>query len=207
MKSLSVLLATCLLGCCLCHDAWALEPSRKAMEGCAWEKLSDARLGLEAWVQRCQLGTRKIDLFVSGTSVVQRYSDGGRPEPVLDVLELRPNEKPESGIQRFFTAHTKKRIAVECVLAPAPTDAVKPRAGVQRYTFVPNKAYAKRLKATADPNDIPPPPCGEWGDQPDEVDYFEVQPSSSSAHKVLYIRYGQDEPLFDEQTLQLFPRP
>ncbi len=49
---------------------------------------------------------------------------------------------------------------------------------------------------------MPEPPCGEWGDQPDGVQYFEVS-TKSSARKILFVRIGQDEPLFDEKSLQL----
>ncbi|HVT03759.1 MAG TPA: hypothetical protein VHL58_10355 [Thermoanaerobaculia bacterium] len=76
---------------------------------------------------------------------------------------------------------------------------------MKRYTFVPDAAYAKELKAKADPNEIPDPACGDWGDQPDGVQYFEAQPATG-ARSVLFVRVGQDEPLFDEKTLRLFPR-
>lgn len=207
MTPLTKRLAVSALAGIFFDGAWAAVPSRKADQGCSWEKISDAHLGLEAWVQGCQFKGRKIDLFVSGKSLVQRFSDGGKPDPLVDVLDLLPDEKPVSGVQRVFSEHTDKQVAAQCVLAPAPTDAVKPRNGVKRYTFVPTKAYARRLKATQDPNDVPPPPCGEWGDQPDGVQYFEVQPASLSARKILFVRYGQDQPLFDEETLQLLPHP
>ena len=40
-------------------------PSRPADKGCKWEKLSDQKLGLEAWVERCDYGGRKIDFGIS----------------------------------------------------------------------------------------------------------------------------------------------
>ena len=52
----------------------------------------------------------------------------------------------------------------------------------------------------ADPNEVGDPPCGEWGDAPDGIQYFEVQPGE---RRVLFVRVGQDEPLFDEKTLRL----
>ena len=67
---------------------------------------------------------------------------------------------------------------------------------------MPNKALEKELAAKADPNEVPDPPCGDWGDAPDGIQYFEVQPSTG-ARKVLFVRVGQDEPLFDETTLRL----
>ena len=65
---------------------------------------------------------------------------------------------------------------------------------------MPNAAYQKELDAKADPNEVGDPPCGDWGDTPDGIQYFEAQPA---ARKVLFVRVGQDEPLFDERTLRL----
>ena len=177
-------------------------PSRPPVKGCAWRKLSDGKLGLEAWVQRCDFGFRKIDLLVAKGSLAVRYSDGGGPDPVVDVLDLQPGEAPEAGIRRIFAARTPKEVSARCVLAPYRGD--PPPAGVRRFTFLPDAAYRRELDAKADPNEVPEPPCGEWGDAPDGIQYFEAQPAKD-IRKVLFVRVGQDEPLFDEKTLKILP--
>jgi len=184
----------------------AAAPSRPAEKGCRWERFSDAALGLDAWVQRCDFGKRKIDFVAVGRSLAQRYSDStGAPELVVAVLDLLPEETPEHGIQRLFAARTDRKIAAQCVLTPfhdAGGLVGKAPAGIKRYTFVPNAALRKALKAKADPNDVPEPACGAWGEDPDGIQYFEAQPASGVA-KVLFVRVGQDTPLFDEATLRL----
>ena len=47
------------------------KPSRVPVKGCTWEHAADAQIGLDAWVQRCDFGDRKIDfvLTVSDFSV------------------------------------------------------------------------------------------------------------------------------------------
>lgn len=184
----------------------AAAPSRPAEKGCKWERFSDAKLGLDAWVQRCEFGKRKIDFVAVGRSVAQRYSDSsGAPELVIAVLDLLPLETPEHGIQRLFAARTDKKLVAQCVLTPFPDAAGlvgRAPAGVKRYTFVPNAALKKALNAKADPNDIPEPACGAWGNDPDGIQYFEAQPASG-VQKVLFVRVGQDTPLFDETTLRL----
>lgn len=175
---------------------FALAPSRPPVKGCAWEPVSDKTLGFEALVQRCDYGFRKIDFFIKGNSLFIRYSDGGAPEAVVDVLDLRPGETAEAGLKRIFAERTPKPVAKKCKLAPYPDEA--PRAGVKRFTFVP------RVPPKTDPDEVGDPQCGDWGDAPDGIQYFEVQPSSG-ARKVLFVRVGQDEPLFDEKTLRLFP--
>ncbi len=182
-------------------DARAAGPSRPPVKGCAWSKLSDAALGLEAWVQKCDFGFRKIDFRVAKGSLLIHWSDGGTTEPVIDVLDLAPGETPEAGVRRIFARHTDKRLAARCVLRRITQGNVP--AGAQRFTFVPNAAYQKELDAR--PGDgVPDPPCGDWGEAPDGIQYFETQPASG-ARKVLFVRVGQDEPLFDEATLRLLP--
>lgn len=190
--------------------AWAVpsiaapgdEPSRPAAKGCGWENLPAPSAGLEAWVQRCDFGFRRVDFVIQGTSLAIRYSDGGKPDPLVDVLDLLQGETPEVGMKRLFAARTDGAVASRCVLAPYPGD--KPPAGVERFTFVPDAAYAKELAKKESPDEVPEPPCGEWGVAPDGIQYFEVQPRSG-AHRVLFVRVGQDEPLFDEKTLRLLP--
>jgi hypothetical protein len=172
-------------------------PSRPPGKGCKWEKVSDAKLGFAAWVQRCDYGSRKIDLFIKGSSLVQRFSDGGTPEALIDVLPLLPGETAEVGIKRIFAAHTKAQLAKRCVITGYKGDH---RPGATRFTFVPDRVFQKELDKKADPNEVGDPPCGDWGDAPDGIQYFETQPRARS---VLFVRVGQDEPLFDEKTLRL----
>ena len=174
-------------------------PSRPPVKGCAWEKIADADVGLEAWVQRCDFGSRKIDFVFKDGALAIRYADGGAPEPLVEVFALRPGESPEAGIKRVYLAHTDAKLAARCMLVPYRIGKVPP--GVARYAYVPNATYRKELKAKADPNVVPDPPCGAWGVAPDGIQYFELRPGSK-ARKVLFVRVGQDQPLFDEQTLR-----
>ena len=181
----------------------AVAPSRPPFDNCAWEKVSDARVGLEAWVQRCDYGSRKIDFVFEKRSLAIRYSDGGsKPEPLIDVLDLKRGESYETGMRRLFAERTEKSVAARCVLAPYSGD--EPPSGVTRYTFVPNAAYQKELDLKASPDEVPDPPCGDWGTAPDGIQYFEVHPAGG-VRRVLFVRVGQDEPLFDEKTLRLLP--
>ena len=179
-------------------------PSRPADKGCKWEKLSDAKLGLEAWVQRCDYGFRKIDFLIQGKSLAIHYSDGGKPDPLIDVLDLLPGETTEAGLKRLFASKTEPKVAKRCVLAPYRGLEEKVPPGVKRFTFVPDARYQKELDKKRDPNEVGDPACGDWGDAPDGIQYFETQPASG-AGKVLFVRVGQDVPLFDDYTLKLLP--
>lgn len=199
-----VLLAAALLLACSAAGA-AQAPARKAVEHCAWERLADAKLGLAAWVQRCDFGFRRIDFVAQGDALAIRYSDGGgAPDPVVDVLGLEPGETPEAGVKRIFADRTDAALAKRCVIAPWKQG--RTPAGRVRYTFVPDANYRKELRKTASPDEVGEPPCGPYGESPDGVQYFETQPKSRVA-RVLFVRVGQDEPLFDTQTLELLPSP
>jgi len=179
-------------------------PSREADKDCAWTKMTDEKLGLDAWVEKCDYGFRKIDFTVVGSSLAIRYSDGGgQPDPLVDVLPLEGDETPEAGIKRVFAAKTDKAVAARCELRPFKGEPKAPL-GVKRYSFVPDKKYQAELDRTSSPDEVGDPPCGDLGDAPDGIQYFEAQPDSG-ARKVLFVRVGQDVPLFDEQTLKLLP--
>lgn len=176
-------------------------PSRKAFDGCKWEKLSDPNAGLAAWVMRCDDRGVKTDFAMNGQTLEMRVS-GEKPMPVVRVIDLQPGETAKQAMRRFFDTHTEKSVAKRCVLAKFDNGFHKPPAGVVRYTFIPDAAYKKELDAKNNPDEIPDPPCGDWGDQPDFVAYFEVH---DGARRVLFVDAGQDDPLYDEQTLQLLP--
>jgi hypothetical protein len=180
------------------------KPSRKPLKGCTWERLTDSAAGLEVFAQRCDFGFRKIDFVLEKSALLVRYSDGGKPDAVIEILDLREGEAVEAGIQRLFAERTSRFLVSRCRLVPWTES--KPRAGAQRYTFEPEPAYAAELKKRQDPNEIPPPPCGDWGAAPDGTQYWEAQPASG-ARKVLFVRVGQDTPLYDERTLRLLPAP
>lgn len=177
-------------------------PSRPAEKGCAWQRLDDAALGLAAWVQHCDFGFRRIELFARGHALMIRYSDGGAPEPLIEVFDLAAGETPQAGMRRVFVAHTSDpALVAHCRLVPYRR--THARAGVVRYTFVPDPALERRLGAESRPDEVPEPPCGDWGESPDGIQYFEVQ--SASPRRFMFVRVGQDRPLFDEDTLQLLP--
>lgn len=176
-------------------------PSRKPVKGCAWHELADAASGLEAWVQRCNFGDRVLDFQLAKGAL--RLHDGSTVEAVVEVLPLQPGESAEAGMRRVFLQHTDRKLAARCVLEKAAGSTPPPPPGVLRFNFEPDAAYQKELDARHE-DGVPDPPCGDWGDAPDGIQYFEAQPASG-ARSILFVRLGQDEPLFDEATLRLLP--
>ena len=147
--------------------------------------MSDATLGLDIWVQRCDFGDRKINLYAKGNALMLHYSDGGEDEKLIETFETQADEKPEAAIKRVFTAHTSdKDLVARCLVKPYKGYGHVPK-GAQRYTVLPNAGLKKELDAKTDPGDIPEPPCGDWGDMPDSVQYYEAQ---DGARRIMIVR-------------------
>lgn len=179
------------------------KPSRAPDKGCTWERVADKSAGFAAWVERCDYGNRKIQLYIKGNALLQQYSDGGAtPDTLIESFPLLPDESADAGVRRVYLAHTAKSLSDKCVIAPYTMG--KAPAGMKRFTFVPNAAYDKALKAKQNPNEVPEPPCGDWGIAPDGEQYFAAWPAGG-VRRVLFVRVGQDTPLFDVMTLQLLP--
>jgi hypothetical protein len=126
---------------------------------------------------------------------------------MVDVFALQPKETPEQAITRIYLAHTDPALAAKCVLKPYAYPGMETPAGAKRYNYVPNASFQKQLDAkmaddTAGDDEVLDPPCGDWGDSPDGIQYFEAQPERGATH-VMFVRVGQDIPLFDEATLRL----
>jgi hypothetical protein len=58
----------------------------------------------------------QIDFVVQGQSLAQRWSDGGAPAPVIEVINRLPGESGEAAVKRAFAARTEKKLAVRCVM-------------------------------------------------------------------------------------------
>jgi hypothetical protein len=184
--------------------AAAPKPSRKPEKGCTWQKLSDPAAGLEVFAQKCDFGFRKIDFLFEKNALLIRYSDGGKPDPVVEVFDLKAGETPEAGVKRLWTERTPKFLQERCLMVPYRDG--RPPTGAKWLTFDATPAWDRELKKKQDPGDIPEPPCGDWGIASDGIQYWEIHPGDA-ARRVLFVRVGQDTPLYDERTLRLLPAP
>ncbi|MBS0456023.1 MAG: hypothetical protein JSS44_01660 [Proteobacteria bacterium] len=188
------------------HAVTPDKPSRAASRDCKWERIQDEKMGLALWAEQCDYHFRKVDHFIKGNALMERFSDGGDPSLVIETFDLRKGESIEAGIKRVFDQLTPDKTLVKrCELKPyhGYREVVPP--GVKRYTFVPNAAYQKVVDKKNAANDgVPDPACGDWGDAPDGIQYFEAQPGNN-AHRVMFVSVGQDVGLFDENTLRLLP--
>ena len=181
-------------------NAQSPEPSRPVEQGCFWERLEEA--GLSAWVQQCDFGNYRVRFRFDQTNLVQYTSNGSEPSIAVEVLDMNDGETAQKAMRRLYDAHTDAQTASRCAIAPYTS--IEPPAGVERYQFVADADYAAEPIENEDPNEAAGPLCGDWGSMALGAQYFEVQPQSP-ARKILFVRVGEYQPLFDEQTLQLLP--
>ena len=184
-------------------------PSHPPESGCEWRPLVSERIGLALWVQACETGKHALrweitDKALLGHSAPRQAADkAADPIRFIEFFDLNPGESPVAGIQRIFRAQTADPLQRRgCVIQPyrgrLPT-----RPGAYRYSVIPSARYAQALAGGPQPEHKAPYPCGEWGEQYDHVQYFEVQPASR-VRKLLFVRTGPAPVMFDEQSVRLF---
>lgn len=174
------------------------KPARTNLTQCQWVKDSDAGIGLAAWTMTCQYDDRVIDHRLHDNGLWEHYSAGEKEQRLVEVIPRAKDEDDRKAITRHFLAHTDTRIGPRCMIAPSPEKSK--RRGVTRYTFVPDAAYAKEVKKNSKPDEVGDPPCGDYGESPDGIAYYEAQAGSGA---VLFVVVGQDDPLFDQDTLTI----
>ncbi len=193
-----LLLSTILLPSLAAAAALPAKPSRTSFTQCRWDKVSDPGVGLAAWAMTCQYDDRVIDHRLHDGGLWEHYSAGEKDLRLVEVIPLEKGEDARAAITRHFRARTDTRFVGRCEIAPSPEKSK--RKGVTRYTFVPDAAYAKEVEKNSRPDEVGDPPCGDYGESPDGIAYYEAQAGSGA---VLFVVVGQDDPLFDQETLTI----
>ena len=173
------------------------QPTQKARQGFKWEIVSGA--GLQFWAQRDSQTCVVTDGLLEGAVVkhTDRSRSDGRPvikifhiedgdiDDVLDQLEESPGWNSEE---------TCKFKEVDC-----------DRKGVTRYVLVPTGDYADRFEAAMEAKEAIPSTCNGWGVGNSGRRYFEIH--DSHPDKAIFMEIGQEQPLFDPESIVLTDIP
>ena len=184
-------------------------PSGDAPEpGCVWKRLSAAKIGVELRYQKCDFGWRQITFkaSVKKATVFRVTHDPKKKKDSFDavvaIFDKPADEKLEDAVRRVGLAGqswSKKR---HCEARPRKLAFIG--RGKSAWVLQPDEDYAAHLKRQAG-DDIPEPPCGEMGDLPDGLSYFEFH--DDEPRRFAFVFYGQDEhPLFDPASLKFITR-
>lgn len=161
---------------------------------CTWEWKSGGGIGV--WAERCKLPTGLFELaFRPDLPGFVLTIDGKDETTVLQVFD-KPADSPVSAILPKLRERGYIPNDLDCVFAPA---AIRP--APRTLAFFEIVATGKRKAAfDATPKDeVPEPPCGEFGWSTHGVRYFLTD--IARPDKVVYVNTGQDGMMFDPVTV------
>lgn len=173
------------------------QPTQKARQGFKWEIVSGT--GLQFWAQRDSQTCVVTDGLLEGAVIKHtgRSRSDGRPvikifhiedgdiDDVLDQLEKSPGWNSEE---------TCKFKEVDC-----------DRKGVTRYILLPTGDYADRFETAIEAKEAIPSTCNGWGTGNSGRRYFEIH--DSHPDKAIFVEIGQEQPLFDPESIVLTDIP
>ncbi|HXP05328.1 MAG TPA: hypothetical protein VN808_14490 [Stellaceae bacterium] len=200
-------MAKLLLAALLCLAAVAgaaREPSRPPMEGfgCAWKPFESKELGIRLLVQDCTDPRAHYEFSIKdGWLEEHRPSDPMTygPAQIIRVLTKPADQKIEDAIaQQFIATLTDPAAKASCKVRPFKNAGVKGKDKLL-FTIMPTGAYAKKIdkELQQEPRDFG---CGDYGAGQSTM-YFEYHPGETKT-KFLWVDTGQDEPLFDQASIE-----
>ena len=177
-----------------------VSPSRQPYPGCHWKPFQSGMLGVRMLIQDC-LGADHYDFSIVNNEVA-------RHRPSNDTIYgsytlVRVYEKPagqaiEKALKEQFIDNLPSSRRATCTIENSGT----PGSLSEHYFILPNDERVKEINNSAG-TDIPDySECGLTSD-PNSGTYFEYQPTRTTA-RFLYVVKGQDDPLFDEKSIELF---
>jgi hypothetical protein len=193
------------LYCLLSIPAQAMQPSRPVEQGygCVWQPFESAELGIRLLVQNCTDPNIHYEFSAKDGWLEQhRPSDPVTfgPAQIIRVLQKPADQTIQAAIARQFVAALDDKVArASCKVRPFKNPDVK-GAGKQLFTILPTGAYARKIdkELKQSPRDFG---CGEFG-AGQSTAYFEYHPAESRT-LFLYVDTGQDEPLFDQASIEI----
>lgn len=180
---------------------------RPAQKGCAWVTAESKGLGLSVRHQKCDWGFRTVDFaFVKGKDSlfqVMRDAEAKKDDlyPVITVFSKKADERIEDAVKRVASKGLSLKKRRHCRVTYRRME--KAVADRLVLAYAPDEGYAAELAKEAG-TDIPEPGCGEMGEMPDSLVYWEYHPKESKT-RFAFVSAGQDDPLFDEESLRFEP--
>lgn len=176
------------------------KPSREAYEGFQWQTITGA--GLRLWAQYNEKLRIVTDASIPGARIERINNENKQTSvPVIQILDI-PGKDIHSLIP-FLQSHP--RILMDKNWTDSLTcdfrEVKSNRTGVTRYILEPTGESAKELAERGQSEPVPSTFYG-WGTGNSGARYFEV--FHTTPQKAVFVEVGQDMPLFDEQSIQLF---
>jgi hypothetical protein len=185
------------------HPALAAEPSRAPDPGCQWETFASPTLGIRLLVENCSDPNMHYVFSAKDDWLEQHRPSDDRTfvsHQIVRVLSKPAGQPIEAAIRQQFVATLPDKAArASCRVAPARETGVS-RPGKILLELVPSGTYARLImrQLKKEPRDFG---CGDYG-KGQANRYFEYHPAQSTT-TYLWIDAGQDEPLFDQNSIEI----
>lgn len=180
-----------------------LLPSRAPEQGCEWRPFDSPALGLSMLVQECRAENMHYIFSTNGDWIEShRPSDdvtfnGPRK---IKVFRKAADQPIETAIQNFFIKQLPPEASASCVVRPVEKSPVTNKDKIVLEIY-PTGDYERKIleELKKEPRDFG---CGRYG-KGQGRSYFEYHPSEDPT-KFLFVDYGFDQPLFDENSITLY---
>jgi hypothetical protein len=183
---------------------YAGQQSRPPEPGCHWEAFSSPEIGLRLLVENCEDPNAHYVLSTKGEWLEQhRPADDVTfgSHQIIRVLTKPVDQSIEAAIrEQFIATLADHRARASCKVVPFRfTGGAVLGSGKLRFELVPTGAYARWIdrELRKGPRNFG---CGDYGKGQETV-YFEYHPVESRT-KFLFVDYGWDEPVFDENSIE-----
>lgn len=181
------------------EESGKITVSRDPAEGCTWEMFDASAIKLKFSVQKCKDAASygDIALKVEGNAVVQ-YLQGKKAYEAIEVFQKKASEQPEVALRKQFISKLTQKEQRGCWVTKEDPKRVgsSVKAGQSIYTIDPIPEYVKELETQ---QEGPMSACGDYG-LTNGIQYFLFQ--DSNPEMFVFVRVGQDAPLFDEQNIE-----
>jgi hypothetical protein len=192
------------LFCAVAGAAGGAQPSRPPEQGfgCTWQPFESKELGLRLLVQHCTDPRLHYEFSVKDGWLEQHRPADDRTfngPKIIRVLTKPTDQTIQEAITRQFIATlTDKEARASCKVRAFENAEVK-GSGKLLFTIMPTGAYARKIDEDLqdEPRDFG---CGDYGGG-QSTTYFEYHPGES-ATKFLWVDTSQDEPLFDQDSIE-----
>ncbi len=177
--------------------------SRQPEKGCEWRPLDSPSLGLSLLYQECSAENMHYIFSSNGDWIeAHRPSDGAtfNGSRQIKVFRKAADQPVESIIRDFFVKQLPPDASASCKVRAVEKSPVISKEKIILEIY-PTGDYEQKIlqELKKEPRDFG---CGRYG-KGQGISYFEYHPSEDPT-KFLFVEYGFDPPLFDENSLKLY---
>lgn len=178
-------------------------PSRQAEKTCQWKPFDSSSLGLRMLVQDCASENMHYIFSTNGDWIeAHRPADDAtfNGPRQIKVFRKAADQPIEDALRDFFIKQLPADASASCMVRPMEKSPVNNKDKIVLEIY-PTGDYEKKIleELKKEPRDFG---CGRYG-KGQGLSYFEYHPSEDPT-KFLFVEYGFDAPLFDENSLTLY---